>query len=347
VLLLNAAIEQIISETLAAGDYLCCCLPENEALLPAAGDALLPPENEVLLLTAGDAPLLPENDALLLTAGDALLLPESEALQQAGVPTPEYAEKVGTVSASELVEAEAANKLAWDEAEVDVLKESPLHVGNVLLKVSLAEPQESVLLEVAPAVPELAAPEVDMPVVPGLLLLNGAAPASGYVKVVRASDDFFDQVQLLLKESPLHVGNVLLKVSLAEPQGSVLLDVAPAIPELATPEVDIPVVPGLLLDAELPLLLDGAVPASGYVKGMHATDDFFDKAQTSLKKSQLIDGCVLLELPLEVWLVHKVAARIAESPPASPCSTASSAQLAAAQHAPVFVNNQCETGVAV
>jgi len=31
---------------------------------------------------------------------------------------------------------------------------------------------------------------------------------------------------------------------------------------LLTPEVDIPVVPGLLLDAELPLLLDGAVPAS-------------------------------------------------------------------------------------
>jgi len=212
-----------------------------------------------------------------------------------------------------------------------------------------------------------------MPVVIGplldaavLLLLDGAVPALMYVKVVRASDDFFDQAQLSLRESPLYVGNVLLvELSLAEevrlllqvavnadvlrgdvagdsklqramsarleggasrvcgaadapsgdatgdshlqPHESVLLEVAPAVPELVAPEVDMLVVPGLPLDAELPLL-GGAVPASRYVEVVRAYDGYFDQTQLSFKESQLYVGNVLLEVSLaEVRLLLQVA----------------------------------------
>jgi len=62
------------------------------------------------------------------------------------------------------------------------------------------------------------------------------------------------------------------------------------------PGVDVPVVIGPLLDAEVLPPLDGAVPASVYVKVVRASDDFFDKAQMLLKKSPLLDGYVLPEL---------------------------------------------------
>jgi len=194
--------------------------------------------------------------------------------------------------------------------------ENMLGAGAALRRVAVVPPK----LIVALAEPVLAMLEKAVPVVIGPLLdaevlppLDGAAPASVYVKVVRASDDFFDKAQLLLKKSLLLDGY--------------------ALPELAAPEVDMPVVIELALDAEVLLQLDGAVPASMYaeevrlllamlekavpvmigplldaevlppldgaapaVKVMRASDDFFDKAQLLLKKSPLLDGYALPEL---------------------------------------------------
>ena len=367
---------------------------ENEALLLAAR-----PENEALLLAAIDAPLLPENKAPLLAAGDALLLPENESLLlTAGdappLPTEESAPPVGNVGAlhvsGENMLVLGAGVASLHEVAVVPPKQIVALTGPVLAMLEKAVPvvigpllnakvvkvvrasddfldKAQLLLKKSPlldgyVLPELAAPKVDMPVVIELVLdaevllqLDGAVPASMYVKVVSTSDnffdqaqlsleelqlyvDFFDQAQLLLKESPLYVGNVLFEFLHAEgvrlllqvavdadvlrgdvasdstlqramsvrleggaprtcgaadvpsadatgdshlqPHESVLPEVAPAVPELVAPEVDMPVVPGLPLDAEL-LLLGGAVPASRYVEVVHASDDFFDQAQLS------------------------------------------------------------------
>ena len=58
-------------------------------------------------------------------------------------------------------------------------------------------------------------------------------------------------------------------------------------PKLIEPVVLAPAVPVLLLGTEALLLLDGAVPASGYVKEVCAFGNFFDEAQLPLKKSPL------------------------------------------------------------
>ena len=110
-----------------------------------------------------------------------------------------------------------------------------------------AEEVRLLLAMLEKAVPVVIGPLLDAEVLPPL---DGAAPASVYIKVVRASNDFFDKAQLLLKKSPLLDGYVL--------------------PELAAPEVDVrvdmPVVIELALDAEVLLQLDGAVPASMYAE---------------------------------------------------------------------------------
>jgi len=285
---LEAYVQLHAALLLAAGDAL--LLPGNEALLLAAGDAPQKPESETLLLAASDAPLLPENEALLLAAGDAPLMPENEALLLAAgdappLPTEESAPLVGDVDA---LHVSGENMLGAGAALRRVAVVPPK------LIVAFAEPVLAMLKEVAPVVTGLL---LDAEV---LLLLDSAVPASVYVQVVRASDDYFDQAQLSLKESPLHVGNVLLGVSLAEvplmlkvkvavaadvlrddaagdmqlqraksarleggapracgaadapngnatsdshlqPHESVLLEDAPAIPELSVPEVGIPV----------------------------------------------------------------------------------------------------------
>ena len=67
---------------------------------------------------------------------------------------------------------------------------------------------------------------------------------------------------------------------------------------LAMLEKAMPVMIGLLLDAEVLPPLDGAVPALMYVKVVRASDDFLDQAQLSFKESQLYVGNVLLEVSL-------------------------------------------------
>jgi len=301
-----------MSNLLAAGDA--PLLPENESLPLAAGDGPLLPESETLLLAAGDAPLLPENEALLLAAGDAPLLPENEALLLAAgdappLPTEESAPLVGDVDA------------------LHVSGDNMLGAGAALRRVAVVPPKlivalaEPVLAMLEKAVPVVIGPLLDAEVLPPLDAevlppLDGALPASVYIKVVRASDDFFDKAQLLLKKSPLLDGYVLPELAAPKVdmpvvielalEAEVLLQLDGAVPAsmyaeevrllLDMLEKAVPVMIGPLLDAELLPPLDGAAPASVYVKVMRASDDFFDKAQQLLKKSPLLDGYALPEL---------------------------------------------------
>jgi len=96
-----------------------------------------------------------------------------------------------------------------------------------------------------------------------------SAPLVGEVDVLHVSDE---------NMLGAGVGARLVAVVLPELVAPVLL-VALAEPMLAMLEEAAPVGPALLFDAKVPLLLHGAVPASGYVKVVRTSDDFFDKAQ--------------------------------------------------------------------
>ena len=280
------------------------------------------------------------------------------------------------VGKSDTLHVKGENMLGAGAGARPVAVVLPKLVTPVLL-VALADPLLAMLEEAAPVMPAILF-DAEMP-----LLLDGAAPASRCVTVVRASDDFFDK-QLLLKEPPLYVGNELLEVSLAEvrlvlqvavaanvlrgdvagdsqqqravsvrleggapracgaadvPSGDATSDshlqpprvgaargrarrtrargargrhagrarasarrrgaaaaVAQEVALLAMLGKAVPVMIGPLLDAEVLPPLDGAAPASVYVKVMRASDNFFDKTQLLLKKSLLLDGYALPEL---------------------------------------------------
>jgi len=214
--------------------------------------------------------------------------------------------------------------------DVDALHvsgENMLGAGAALRRVAVVPPKlivalaEPVLAMLEKAVPVVIGPLLDAEVLPPLDAevlppLDGALPASVYIKVVRASDDFFDKAQLLLKMSLLLDGYVLPELAAPEVDmpvvielaldAEVLLQLDGAVPAsmyaeevrllLAMLEKAVPVMIGPLLDAEVLPPLDGAAPASVYVKVMRASDDFFDKAQLLLKKLPLLDDYALPEL---------------------------------------------------